>query len=187
AELLVRRQRAVEEEAGRHKRRVLRISLDGAPAEAGDQLERALDSSGGDALAAVPLAHVAAGDPPVRRQPLLALLVRGPALDPRQVLRRPELAPAQAVVAVEDERGVCSAGPDELVLAVAVGLGRLPIDALGVEPHAPATAEDPVVPLDQIGERGPRRLVERFDRVGHARRMPTRRGGQSRYRTNSAA
>jgi len=53
------------------------------------------------------------------------------------------------------------------VLALAVlGRGGVLADTLGVEPHAPAPAEDPVVALHKRRERRPRRLIERLDGVG---------------------
>ena len=78
-----------------------------------------------DALAAVPLPDEVARDPPVGQvgETLLVLLA---ALDPRQLARGPELAPAEAVVAVEDERGVRRPGPDALELALAVASGVVP-------------------------------------------------------------
>src|SRR5262249_33586737 len=81
SELLVRRERAVEEEAGRHRPGSLRIALDRPAAEARDEVECALDRGGGHAPAAQPFADEAAADPPVRqcREPFL---VRGAVLDP---------------------------------------------------------------------------------------------------------
>src|ERR1022692_2378464 len=93
--------------------------------------------------------------------------VGGAVLDPRQLPGRAELAPAQAVVAVEDERRVCRPRTHAGQLAVTVQLRRgVLADTLGMKSHAPAAAEDPVVALYQRGECRPRRLVERPDTVG---------------------
>jgi hypothetical protein len=53
---------------------------------------------------------------------------------------------------------------DALELVSAIELRRDLVRSLGVEPDAPATAEDAVVRLDERGERVPRALVERLDR-----------------------
>src|ERR1019366_2110311 len=89
----------------------------------------------------------------------------GASLYPRYLSRRAELAPAQAVVAVEDERRVCRSRTQASQLAITVQL-RCGADALGMESHAPAAAKDAVVVLHQRGERRPRRFVERSDTVG---------------------
>src|SRR6185437_4546916 len=65
SELFVRRESAVEQEAGRNRRRVLGVALDRAAAEPGDQVERALQARRRDTLAPVPLADEVACDPPV--------------------------------------------------------------------------------------------------------------------------
>jgi hypothetical protein len=113
----------------------------------------------------VPLADEVARDPPVGRR-RLALLVLGTALDPRQLARRSELAPAEAVVSVEDERGMGRALLHALELPLPVHCCRVLVGAFGMEPDAPAPAEHAVVRLDQRGERVPRTLVERLDREG---------------------
>src|SRR5262245_32778501 len=92
SQLLVGRQGAVEEEAGRNRARVLRVALDAAAAEACDQIQRSAERRRGDALATVPLADEVAGDPPVR-QGRDALLVGRPVLDLRDFVRRAELTP----------------------------------------------------------------------------------------------
>jgi hypothetical protein len=110
------------EETGWHRRGVLRVALDPTATEPGDQPQRARQAGGGRALATVSLADEAAGDPPVRElgQPLL---VGDPVLDPGHLLGRTELAPADALVAVEDEGCVrrALADPRELPVAVVVG------------------------------------------------------------------
>jgi hypothetical protein len=92
SKLLVGRQGAVEEEAGRNRTRGFGIALYLAAAETCDQIERPIERRRGDALAPVPLADEVAGDPPVR-QGRDALLIGGPVLDlppPRRpfVIRR---------------------------------------------------------------------------------------------------
>ncbi len=165
AELLVGRERAVEEESGGHRARVFGVALDRPAAPARDEIERTGERCCGDALAPAALADEAAGDPPVGRR-RASLLVGGAALDPRQLLGRAELAPAQAVLAVEDERRMGRSRADALQLPLAVESRRgLLADAGRVEAHAPTAAEDAVVALHQGGEGIPRRLVERPDGV----------------------
>src|SRR5262252_476481 len=91
SQLLVGRQGAVEEEAGRNGARGFGIALHLAAAETCDQFERPFEPRRGDALAPVPLADEVAGDPPVR-QGREARLVGGTVLDPRLLVRRAELA-----------------------------------------------------------------------------------------------
>jgi hypothetical protein len=55
------------EKARRHRASVFGIALDAAPAQARNQVERARQGGRAHTRAAVPLAHVAARDPPVRR------------------------------------------------------------------------------------------------------------------------
>ena len=166
AQPLVGRERAVEEEAGRHGGGVLGISLDSSAAVArrsGRAPRRAPRRRRPDAVG------------PFRRSSrrtvipatlVLTLRVGRAALDPRQLRGRAELAPAEAVVAIEDERRMCGAGKHTGELPVAVQRGRRPFaDALGMEAHAPAAAEDAVVALHQRGERRPGRLAESLDRV----------------------
>src|SRR5438477_9586554 len=59
-ELLVGRQSAVEEKAGRNRGGVLRVALDRSPTQAGDQIKRTRERRTGDTLAAVALADIAA-------------------------------------------------------------------------------------------------------------------------------
>src|SRR5438094_2330016 len=108
SQLLVGRQGAVEEEAGRNRTRVLGIALYVAAAETCDQLESPGERRRGDALAPVPLADEVAGDPPVR-QGREALLVGSPVLNLRHLVRRAELAPALTVVAIRSGRARASA------------------------------------------------------------------------------
>jgi hypothetical protein len=93
AELLVRRERSVEQESCRHRVGALGIALHRSPAEGGDQVQRPGQCGGGYAMSSVALADIAAPDSPIG-EGLLTLLVGGAALDPRQFRGRPELAPA---------------------------------------------------------------------------------------------
>ena len=109
----------MEQEPGGDQRGVLRVALDPAATEPGDQPERAGEPGGGDALATVALAGVVARDPPVREvgDPLL---VRHAVLDAGHLVGRAELGPADAVVALEDQGGVGRPGPYPLELAIAI-------------------------------------------------------------------
>src|SRR5262245_50188805 len=100
SEPFVRRQSTVEEESRRNRAGGLRVALHPPAAEIRDEVERTRERRGGDALAPVPLADEVARDPPVR-QCRQALLVRSAVLDPRHLVGRAELAPAQAVVPIE--------------------------------------------------------------------------------------
>src|SRR5262249_43013913 len=142
----------------------LRVALDGAAAQACDQLERTGQRRGGHAPAPVALADEVARDSPVRRG-RQALLVGGAALDPRHLAGCAELAPAGAVAGVEDERGVRGPGAYALELEMPALRRRQLLVVLGMEPQAPASAEDTVVSLDQGCERVPGRRVEGLDRV----------------------
>src|SRR5262249_46263904 len=152
AQLLVGRQGSVEEEAGRDRTRGFGIALHLAAAETCDQVERPFEPRRGDALAPVPFADEVAGDPPVR-QSREALLVRGPVLDLRHLVRRAELAPTHTVVAVEHESRMRPARPHPCELAFPVQ--RRLAAVIRMKAHAPATPEDAVVRLDQPCERIP--------------------------------
>ena len=112
-----------------------------------------------------------ARDPPIR-QVVEAVEVRLPVLDPRQLVRHAELAPAHAVRPVEHERGVGPILHDAQLLLRPVQLCALaPPLSLGVKAHAPAAAPHAVVGFHQPGEVGPGLRRERLGRVGrHARR-----------------
>ena len=140
----------------------LRVALDRPAAEACDQIQRAGERRRGDALAAVPLADEVAGDPPVR-QGREALLVGGPALDLRHLVRGAELAPTHTVVAIEHEGRMRPACPYPCELAFPVQ--RRLAAVIRMKAHAPTTPEDAVIRLDQPGERIPARLIESLDRV----------------------
>src|SRR4051794_26927806 len=130
-------------------RAVLRIALDRAAPKARDLVQRALERGGGDPSAPVLAIDEEARDPPIREgaQPGL---VGAPVLDPRQLLGRPELAPAHALGPIEHEGRMCAAFEDPSLLLGAVLRRRLrPPDALDVEAHAPAAAPHAVVALDQ--------------------------------------
>ena len=94
------RQSAVIEEARGNGACGLGVSLDPAPTEFGDEIERPRECRCRDTLTPESLADVVARDPPVRQVPQ-ALLVLGTVLDPRHLVGRAELTPAQTVVAVE--------------------------------------------------------------------------------------
>src|SRR5262249_11513022 len=126
-----------------------------------DQAERTGQTGARDAPTTMPLADEVAGDPPVGRA-RATLLVLPAALDPRHLVRCAELAPADAVVAVEHEGGVRGALLHAFALPLAVQLGRrLLVGTFGVEADAPAAAEHTVVPFDERRERIPRALVQR--------------------------
>jgi hypothetical protein len=80
-----------------------------------------------------------------------------------------ELAPADAQVAVEDERGVGLTVTDSaFLLRSMVAPSFVP---LRMERHAPAAAPHTVVPLHETREVGPRLLVQWLDDVaGHRRK-----------------
>src|SRR5215510_332091 len=104
------------------------------------------------------LVHPEAGDPPVRtRRRVLGVL--SPMLDVGQLLRAAVLAPSlRGALLIQDQRGVCPAGPDSILLDFPV---VEPLLTLRVVTDAPASSEDPVVALDELGECIPRRGVER--------------------------
>jgi len=93
------------------------MTLDRSAAEAGDQIESAFQCRCRDALPSMALPDEMAGDTPVRRR-RLALLVRRPVLDPGQLAGCSKLAPADAVVAVEDQRRVRCPALDSISLTV---------------------------------------------------------------------
>src|SRR5512133_1692730 len=162
SQLLVGRQGAVEEEAGRNGTRVLGIALYLAAAETCDQLERPGERRRGDAHAPVPFADEVAGDPPVG-QGRYALLVGSPVLDLRHLVRRAELAPTHTVAAIKHKGRVRPAclHPCELAFPVQ----RRPAAVIRMKAHAPTTPEDAVIRLNQPGERIPVRLIESLHRV----------------------
>src|SRR5215207_10492940 len=162
SKLLVGRQGAVEEEAGRNRTRGFGIALYLAAAETCDQIERPMERRRGDALAPVPLTDEVAGDPPVR-QGREALLVGGAVLDLRHLVRRPELAPTHTVIAIEHKGRMCPACPHPCELAFPVQ--RRVAAVIRMKAHAPATPEDAVILLDQPAERIPARLIESLNRV----------------------
>ena len=135
-----------------------------------------------------PLTDIAARDSPVwRGRP--AFLVRCPVLDPGHFAGCAELAPADAVLPVENERGVGFALSDSLFLR-STFLRHVGPRFFGVEAQAPAAAEDTVVALRQHSELGPGRLIQRFDGVprfdhevepnaGHGTSLSSRTSGGS--------
>src|SRR5262249_53364190 len=125
---------------------VLGISLDHPAAERRDLLQCALQRRGGDALLAVTAVAEEAGDAPGRRLAKETLVVGLAVLDPRQLVGRAELAPADAGLALIDERRICPALAHALLFrgpafgdAQRVGL------ALGVKAETPTAAENAVV------------------------------------------
>ena len=92
--------------------------LDEPAAEPGDLVERALQAGPGDALTAMPLVDVEAGDPPIRSR-WRVLVVFAPVLDARELLRAAVLAPALGgAVLVDDQRGMSAAGADPILLGL---------------------------------------------------------------------
>src|SRR4029450_9957591 len=136
SQLLVGRQGAVEEEAGRNRTRVLGIALYVAAAERCDQLERPGERRRGDVLAPVPLADEVAGDPPVRQR-REALLVCSPLLNLRHLVRRAELPPTHTVVAIEHKGRMRPACPHPCELAFPVQ--RRLKAVIRMKAHHPAT------------------------------------------------
>jgi hypothetical protein len=146
-------------------RGVFWVPLDNPSAEVRYQLEGSGQGRSGCPAAAVALPDETARDPPIRERGSRSL-VRRAALDPGKLVRRTELTPADAHVAVEDERRVRGPALYPVEFARAVDLRVRPLPGpLWVESHAPAPTEDPVVLLDERRERGPRGLVECGGRV----------------------
>jgi len=142
--------------------------LDKPAAQMGDLVERAFQRRGRDALTAVLLIDVDAGDPPVWGRGR-GLVVLAAVLDARKLFGAAVLALAlRGAVLVDDERGVRAGFVDAAFLCCTI-VRRARPGRLGVVAHAPAAAEDPVVTLDELGERGPRGRVERPDRMRHCR------------------
>src|SRR6476469_7784644 len=129
---------------------LLRVRLDGPAAGAPDLLEDRRHRGPGDASPAVLAAGEDAADAPARELVELLLVGRG-VLDVRQLVGRPELAPADAPVTVVDEDLVDGLLPGVALLGLAVVLPAA-AEPFGVEADAPAAAPDPVVGLDELGE-----------------------------------
>src|SRR5262249_28329800 len=108
-------------------------------------------------MAPVPLADEVAGDPPAR-QGREALLIGGPVLDLRHLVRHAELAPTHTVVAIEHKSRMRPACPHPCELAFPVE--RRLAAVIRMKAHAPATPEDAVIRLNQSGERIPARRIE---------------------------
>src|SRR5580698_10544432 len=131
---------------------IVRIALDPPAAKASDFGEGAVERGGRHAFSAMATGDEEAGDAPVGqvRQPGLISLE---ALDPRQLPGRTELAPADAVIALEDERRLRTPLGDQLRLLRAVHRRRYaPARTFGVEAHAPAAAPDAIVLFSQARE-----------------------------------
>ena len=163
-EVLIGRQRPVVQETGGHRVGGLGIAFHGPPAERRDQVQRPSQRCGSHALTAVSFADVTTPDPPIGPG-RLTLFVGGTVLDPWQLLGPAELAPAQTVIAAEDERGVCSSRAHTLQLPFAIQV-RCGSDALRVHSDAPTAAKNAVVTLHQRGESWPGRLVKRSNLIG---------------------
>src|SRR5215469_15070092 len=147
----------------------LRDRLDKPAAHVCDLIERAFQRRPRDALTAVLLVHEEAGDPPVWRR-RSGLVILAPVLDARKFFGTTVLAPAlRGAILVEDERGMRAAFLDPAFLCGTIVRRACP-GRLGVVAHAPAAAEDPVVALDEFGERGPCGCVEPPDRIPHRSR-----------------
>ena len=116
----------------------------------------------GHSFAPALLVDEEARDPPIRKG-RQTFAVGAPVLDARQLVGRPELAPAHAGRAVVHESSVSTAFPNSTLLLGSVLHHRLGAPhTLGVEGHAPTAAPYPVVHLDQPREIRPRGLVQRF-------------------------
>src|ERR1700680_3682698 len=140
--------------------------LDKPAAAMGDLVERAFQRRPRDPLTAVLPVNEEAGDPPVWRS-RGGLVVLAPVLDARKFPGAAVLAPAlHGAVLVDDERGMRAAFSDPALLSCTI-VRRVRPGILGVIAHAPAAAENPVVALDELGERGPCGCVERPDRIPH--------------------
>ena len=127
--------RPIVQERRRHRATlyILGIALHRSAAETADFPDRALERGGRDTLAAIGPVDEEAGDPPVgkRRQPFV---IGTPMLDAWKLLRRPELAPADAVRPVIDEGGVGGALPDtRFLLGSILRRGLATPHALGVD------------------------------------------------------
>src|SRR5579859_7457386 len=141
--------------------------LDAATAGLGDLAERAFQRSPGDALAAVPLVDIEAGDPPVRPRRRV-LVVLAPVLDVRELAGAAVLAPPlRGAVVIEDQSRVRAAVADPRLLGRAIV--RPLLGGHEVISDAPASAEDAVVAFDKLGEGIPGRCVQRTGCVRHHR------------------
>ena len=85
-------------------------------------------------------------------------------MDPRQVSRRPELTPTNALVVLENKRRVRTPLPNEPLLRRMLGIRR-GLTILAVIPHAPAPAPNTIVRFDQESEVWPSVRIERLDDV----------------------
>lgn len=163
AELFEGRQITVVQKSCGNSARRFGVPLNGAAAEVRDQVKSPGQGCGRYALSSMAFADVAAADTPSRQRGPSSV-VSDSVLDPRNFLRRPELSPAKAVVTIEDECGVCGTRSHALELALPVPpiVARL---TTRMHAHAPASAEDAAVRLDEFGERIPCRLIKRADCV----------------------
>lgn len=158
----------MEEKAGWYRGGVFGIALHATAALARNEIKSPGESRCPDTLAPVTLAHEATRDAPVGQRNQF-LFVGGSILDPWQFGWSSVLAPADAVRSLKDERCMGRSLADALVLALAVERRVAPCYALGMEADAPASAEDPVVALDECRECRPGRLVEGGDPIAKAR------------------
>jgi len=127
-----------------------------------DFLQRPFERGFRDALAPAGLVHEEARDSPVRKAGD-AIGVGALALDARELVRRAELTPTDALASVEDERGMSGAFADTmLLLATVLSRGLAASNALRMKRHAPAAAPDAIVPLDESREVRPGRGVQRL-------------------------
>ena len=113
---VMRRQCPVVEETGRHRIGGLRIALDRATPETGNQIERTSQRGGRNPLTTMPLADVTTRDPPVRQRGPVSFMCSA-ILDPRHLIR---LTPPHTVITLEHERSVSSPRKDAVQLAFAL-------------------------------------------------------------------
>src|SRR5262245_57005218 len=112
------------------------------------------------------LVDVEAGDPPVRTRRRM-LVVLALVLDARQFPGAAVLTPSLCgAVLVEDERGVSAICPNPVLLGRTVT--DPPLAGLRVVTDTPAPTKDPVVALNKLGEKCPRRGIQGSDRVRHS-------------------
>jgi catechol 2,3-dioxygenase-like lactoylglutathione lyase family enzyme len=167
AETLEGRQGAVEQKGWRGfpTLDIIGVSHNAPAAESPDLFEGALQRGGCDAGAAIALAREEAGDAPVGQRRIAggigALIVQS-----RQFRGRAELAPADALRAVEDQRGMRAPFANAALLRVAPGRRRVfHTIVLPVAPHATAAAPDAVVRVDQAREVRPCVRIKRLGLV----------------------
>lgn len=131
---------------------ILWVALYRSPPETTDFPQSAAEGDGCDALAPIVPIDEEAGDSPVGEVREI-FRVGSLVFDPRELVGRPELAPAYAGGTVVYQGSVSSAFADSTLLQ---GPRLAGPHALGVKRHAPTAAPYAVVLLDESGEVGPR-------------------------------